>query len=359
MKLKSILVVDDEPLIHEVLVDALKEHADSVVSSYALDDAMAKVNEVSFDCIILDINLKGQNGGKIFMHLQSGVESPNKNTPIILSSGYIGEDFIERHKSRFYEILSKPFLAEELTVIIERLASEQLSAPEVSKAPEEIENSEDLSVDSSLPFKIEELAPKVKATLAKVKKNQKLKSLFQQALSNVNKKGLYHTHIGVTINIAAALLKTLGWDSDQTLEKVIFAAYLHDIAIKDRPDLQEFQSGLDFDIKADKFSPEDVELARSHPQRAFDMLQSMADIPPDVPEMILQHHERADGGGFPAKLQHQRITPLATLFIIAHEMAHEVSKAKTFDLKRYISVVTKKHKGPQFRKVTRALSSLE
>lgn len=349
MKLKSILVIDDEPLIHEVLVDALKEHAENVISSYTLDDAMEKVNSTPYDCIILDINLKGHNGGKIFMHLQSDVETPNKKTPIILSSGYIGDDFIERHKSRFYEILSKPFLADELTTIVEKLISETGAS----------EPSEDISVDTSMPYKIEELAPKVKATLNKVKKNQKLKGLFQQALSNVNQKGLYKTHIGITINIAAALLKSLGWDSDQTLEKVIFAAYLHDIAIKDKPELQEFQSGLDFDLKADKFSPEDVELARSHPQKAFDLLQGMPDIPPDVPEMILQHHERADGGGFPGKLPHQRITPLATLFIMAHEMAHEVAKSKTFDLKRYISVVTKKHKGPHFRKVTRALSSLE
>ncbi len=348
--MKSILVVDDEPLIHEVLVEALQGHAENVVSSYTLSDALNKVNESPFDCIILDINLKGQNGGKLFIHLQSGVETPNNNTPIILSSGYIGEEFIERFQKRFYRILCKPFLAEELVSIVEELIKEKGT---------QSDDSEDLSVDSSRPFKMEELAPKVKATLAKVKKNNKLKALFQQALGNVNQKGLYKTHIGITINVAAALLKVLGWDSDQTLEKVIFAAYLHDISIKDRPELQEFQSGLDFEIKGEKFSPEDVELARSHPKLAFDLLQDMADIPPDVPEMVLQHHERADGGGFPGKLPHQRITPLATLFIVAHELAHEVAKSKDFDLRKYISVVTKKHKGPQFRKVTRALSSLE
>lgn len=352
MKLKSILVVDDEPLIHEVLVDVLKERSENVVSCYTLDDAMNKVKETPFDCIILDINLKGHNGGKVFMHLQSGVESPNSKTPIILSSGYIGDEFITRYQSRFYRILSKPFLADELVAIVEDLIKERHTEAS-SEEPEE------LSVDSSRPFKIEDLAPKVKATVAKVKKNTKLKSLFQQALSDVNQKGLYKTHIGLTINVAAALLKVLGWDSDQTLEKIIFAAYLHDISIKDRPDLQEFQTGLDFDLKADKFSPADVELARSHPQRAYELLQGMADIPPDVPEMILQHHERADGGGFPGKLPHQRITPLATLFIIAHEMAHEVAKSKDFDLRKYISTVTKKHKGPQFRKMTRALASLE
>ena len=363
MKLDSLLIVDDEPLIHEVLTDGLAAHVEEISSCYSLKEALEKVEAQKFDCIILDINLNGQNGGTIFMHIQNDKEQINNQTPIILSSGYIGDDFIDRHRGRFHHILSKPFLADELSAIVKSIALEKRSqtqppktAPEPTKVPNDIDGS--IMVDSELPFKLEELAPKIKNVMNKVKKNNKLKDLFQQALSGAQSKGLYKTHIGLTINIASNLLKVMGWDSDQTLEKVIYAAYLHDLAIKDRPDLQEFQTGLDFEIKADKLSPEDVELVKKHPQTTYDLLKNFPGIPPDVPEMVLQHHERADGGGFPAKIDHQRITPLATLFIIAHEMAHEVAKSSKFDLKKYISVVTKKHKGPHFRKVTRALGSL-
>lgn len=356
MKLKSLLIIDDEPMIHEVLTAGLAEAAEKIESCYTLNEAMSCIEAKKFDCIILDINLNGKNGGSVFLHLENNPTHLNAKTPVILSSGYISDEFIERHRARFYHILSKPFLAEELKVIVESIAPPAVAPAPVTKPVNS--SDDDFEIETNKPFKMEDLGPKVKETLDKVKKSNKLKGLFQRALSDSQNKGVYKSHIGLTINIAAALLKAMGWDSDQTIEKVIYAAYLHDIAIKDRPDLQEYQTGLDFEIKGDKLSAADIELVKSHPQKAFEILKDYPEIPPDVPEMILQHHERADGGGFPAKIDHKRITPLATLFILSHEMAHAVLKSPNFELKTYISEVTRRHKGPQFRKVTRAMGSL-
>lgn len=362
--LKSLLIVDDEPLIHEVLIDGLKDCAEEIKSCTHFDEAMKTVETQGFDCIILDINLHGENGGRIFTYLERQTNHINARTPVILISGYIGADFIARHNDRFYQILAKPFQVEELRTLIKALIvhgqkKEAACLPEKSKeAPPPPVEDELFNLDCETPFDLKDIAPKIRATIDKIKKNNRLRTLFTRALSEVQSQGLYKTHIGLTINVGAGLLKAMGWDSDQTLEKLVYAAYLHDIALKTRPELLEFQTNFDFEIKGAKLSEEDVNLIKTHPLKAAEILKDYPEIPPDVPEMIMQHHERADGGGFPAGIDHNRITPLATLFILAHEMAHAVAKTANFDLRAYISEVTKKHRGPHFRKVTRAMSSL-
>lgn len=357
--LKKLLIVDDEPLIHEVLIDGLKDCAEEIKSCTHFDEAMSTVATQKFDCIILDINLHGENGGRIFTYLERRPNHINAQTPVILISGYIGADFIARHSERFYQILAKPFQVEELHTLVKALIVHgQKRTPEKVKEAAPPAEDELFNLNCETPFDLKEIAPKIRATVDKIKKNSRLRTLFTRALGEAQSQGLYKAHIGLTINIGAGLLKAMGWDSDQTLEKLVYASYLHDIALKEKPELLEFQTNFDFEIKGEKLSEEDVNLIKTHPLKAAEMLKDYPEIPPDVPEMIMQHHERADGGGFPAGIDHNRITPLATLFILAHEMAHAVAKTANFDLRAYISEVTKKHKGPHFRKVIRAMSSL-
>ncbi|MBC7397838.1 MAG: hypothetical protein H7333_10390 [Bdellovibrionales bacterium] len=46
----------------------------------------------------------------------------------------------------------------------------------------------------------------------------------------------------------------------------------------------------------------------------------MKDIDPEVAVILVQHHERPDGSGFPGQLTNAQIHPLAAVFIVAEHL---------------------------------------
>jgi response regulator RpfG family c-di-GMP phosphodiesterase len=83
------------------------------------------------------------------------------------------------------------------------------------------------------------------------------------------------------------------------------------------------------------------------------------EVPPDVDVIIAQHHERADGTGFPRNLSATYIAPLATIFIVAHDMAQDVlAKGPVFKMEEFLAVARERYKPSQFRKVVQAIEQL-
>jgi CheY-like chemotaxis protein len=122
----SIVVVEDDEVIRTLIKEILnKEHIEvSAISN--IDSAIDLISSWKFDCILLDINLNGANGGLVIQDVKEDVESPNKNTPIIVMSGMITDDFEKNIKAKVSGILKKPFTADELIQVLEK-ADIQLS----------------------------------------------------------------------------------------------------------------------------------------------------------------------------------------------------------------------------------------
>ena len=113
------------------------------------------------------------------------------------------------------------------------------------------------------------------------------------------------------------IAKVMEWDSDFTSAKLSMAAILHDITLSH----EEIENMAELTADANNPYPsEAVKQYRNHPRKAADLLAGMHDVPPDVDKIILQHHERPDGKGFPEGLNQSRITPLSALFIIAEDL---------------------------------------
>jgi HD-GYP domain-containing protein (c-di-GMP phosphodiesterase class II) len=62
----------------------------------------------------------------------------------------------------------------------------------------------------------------------------------------------------------------------------------------------------------------------THPNDASDLTLLMTEILPDVDTVVAQHHELPDGTGFPRKLSGARISPLSSVFIVAHDLVYEI-----------------------------------
>ncbi|WP_119360712.1 HD-GYP domain-containing protein [Meiothermus luteus] len=101
--------------------------------------------------------------------------------------------------------------------------------------------------------------------------------------------------------IAQSLAKKLGLD-EQDVKRITYAARLHDIGKVAIPD-----SAL---LKPSKLTPEEFQLIKKHPEKGLELLKPMMrHLPREVQGVILYHHERWDGTGYPMGLEGEQ-TPL-------------------------------------------------
>ena len=66
-----------------------------------------------------------------------------------------------------------------------------------------------------------------------------------------------------------------------------------------------------------KFTTEQKSVMRQHPQLGYKMLLPIGAVPYDVLQIVLNHHENADGTGYPSKLKADRTPYLARVIKIA------------------------------------------
>jgi putative nucleotidyltransferase with HDIG domain len=103
------------------------------------------------------------------------------------------------------------------------------------------------------------------------------------------------------------IARAMGW-SNKDLENLARGAYLHDIGKLGIPD------GIL--LKPGPLTPDERSVMQQHVQIGFDIVK---DIPflADTAEIILMHHERFNGGGYPRRLKGDEILPGARIFAVA------------------------------------------
>jgi putative nucleotidyltransferase with HDIG domain len=112
-----------------------------------------------------------------------------------------------------------------------------------------------------------------------------------QALSSIIEKKDPYTagHQNRVAELAVAIGREMGL-SEERLEDLRFASLLHDIGKIHIPaEILNKPYGLN---KVEK------SLIKTHPRIGYEILKSI-DFPGPVPEIVLQHHERIDGSGYP------------------------------------------------------------
>jgi len=121
---EHIVVIDDEVLILQFL-ETLLEDADYKVTQFSdsqkgLD--YCKANIETIDLVITDYAMPELSG----LTLAKELKALDSNMPIILSTGF--EDSPEPVEDLFFEVLSKPFLAENLKKVIQAALHSKLQA---------------------------------------------------------------------------------------------------------------------------------------------------------------------------------------------------------------------------------------
>ena len=114
----AILVADDKPSMREMLASAFGEHGFEVSQASNGLDAIAMLRESSFDVVIADLNMPGENGIGV---LRAAKEiSPDTKVIIITAYGTM-ETAVEAMRLGASDFIAKPFKLAEIELKVETL----------------------------------------------------------------------------------------------------------------------------------------------------------------------------------------------------------------------------------------------
>jgi len=112
-----ILLLEDDPVLADILVDFLQESYE-VTHAYSMQEALRLADEKVFDLYLFDINVPDGNGITLLKKLRNF----NDETPVIFITAFQGTDHL---KAAFHaggdDFIRKPFELEELMLRIENI----------------------------------------------------------------------------------------------------------------------------------------------------------------------------------------------------------------------------------------------
>ncbi len=107
--------------------------------------------------------------------------------------------------------------------------------------------------------------------------------------------------------LACRMAERLGW-SGEAIERLRIAALVHDVG--------KIAVPAEILSKPTRLSETEFELIKAHSAAAYEILAPI-DFGGPVAEIVLQHHERLDGSGYPRGLRGDEILPGARLLAVA------------------------------------------
>lgn len=212
-----------------------------------------------------------------------------------------------------------------------------LRSPESSKE-EQFEQKilrvyDELHIDKEFRDEIVAIMEKV---MEVVRRDVRLGNLIKLIQSNDPRLSYFAREMQLMSMISSYMAKALEWHSKTTIEKLVYASILHDITLATKPHLQSIASFSQFEQIKSQLSEDDCKLYLAHTREAAQITKSSFKFaPPETEVLILQHHEQADGNGFPAKISADRLSPLTQLFIVTHDFVHYIMNEKEPQLEIY------------------------
>ena len=115
----GVLVVEDEPLLAELICDALREDGFSVTTAKSAEEALGHIKaDHTFDAMVTDVNLPGGMDGATLARL---VRERRPDMPIVYASGAMTEANLRPMVPRSM-FVPKPYQVDEVSALLRRMA---------------------------------------------------------------------------------------------------------------------------------------------------------------------------------------------------------------------------------------------
>ncbi len=302
---KDILVVDDEPIIRDILVRKLTSSGYKPVAVENAFEALDKMQENPFPVILSDIMMPGIDG----IELIKKVRILYPDTAVVMITAVSNANAaIEALKQGASDYLIKPFNLEEIVISIRNALEKRrliLENREYQEHLEEIVKVQTAEIRGLLSVEQQKTAELNKALAEiQVTYNTTLEALLT-ALDYRDNATEGHSQRVVRYSIEVG--KALGLSSDD-LKNLARGTLLHDIGKIGVPD-----SIL---RKPAELSTEEWVEMRKHVEYGYSMLKGIPFLK-DASFLILHHQEKYDGTGYPQGLKREQIVMGARIFALA------------------------------------------
>jgi len=301
----EILIVDDEPLIRDILVRKLTGAGYRPTPVENAFEALDRMREKVYPVVISDVIMPGMDGIELLKRLRSMYP----DTAVIMVTAVSNVSIaIEALREGAYDYLIKPFNLEEVLLSLKnalerrrlilenRLYREHLE--EIVKA-QTAEIREHLSIEQQKTAELNQALLEIQVT------HHATIEALSAALDYRDNETEGHSRRVVRYSLEIG--KVLGL-ARQTMEVLSRGTLLHDIGKIGVPDSVLWKPG--------KLDEKEWEEMRRHVDYGYRMLKGIPFLK-DAARIVLHHHERYDGTGYPRGLKGEDITLGARIFAIA------------------------------------------
>jgi putative nucleotidyltransferase with HDIG domain len=286
-----VLAVDDERAASKLLSMMLCPPAYSCATAGSGEEALVALQRERFDAVISDLEMPGMTG----LELLTRVRQVQPHVAFLVTTGVDDVDVSVR-AMRFGadDYLVKPLSESAVLASLERALHKRHLEQQVETYRQRLE---EMVADRTVQLReaLQQIERSYEVTL------QALGAAID--LRDNETAGHSQRVCRYSLEIAQAL----GW-SEKQLSGLARGAYLHDIGKLGIPD------GIL--LKPGPLSTDERTVMQRHVEIGFNLV---ADIPflAGAAEIILTHHERYDGSGYPCGLKGDDILPSARIFAIA------------------------------------------
>ena len=286
-----VLIVDDEENIRIAFWDFLEQDGHEVHASDNVQDANRLMIEHEFDVVVTDIVMPGLKGTALLQNIQK----ESKGVQVIMITG---EPTVatasEAVRAGAYDYLSKPVNGKDLQKVVANAARVKGLHDEKQRLAKE---------NRKYQERLEHLVEERTAALSEA-----LLGIINAMSVTVEKRDPYTA--GHQIRVAK-LARAIAEEMKLPKEKVegsYLAGIIHDIGKISVP--AEVLS------KPSSLLEEEFSLIKRHSQTGYDILKTIKFMWP-IPDIVLQHHERLDGSGYPNGLTGDDILIEARILAVA------------------------------------------
>jgi len=282
--MKNILIVDDEEPIRRVIGQLLEAKGYSCTLAGDVAEARECLGTQSYELAIFDINMPGESG----LNLARDVLQGRQDMAVVMVTAV--DDTLVAEKALeigVYDYIIKPFSANRLLItVVNALRRQELE--NANRAYRE-------NLEHTVALRTEKLG-------------KAMEGIIQAMTLTVESRDPYTAgHQQRVANLSYFIAKKMGLSEDQA-DGIRMAGRIHDLGKISVP--AEILS------KPTRLTDIEFALIKTHPQVGYNILKGM-EFPWPIAQMIVQHHERVNGSGYPQGLSGGDILPEARILAVA------------------------------------------
>jgi len=287
----NLLIVDDEAGVCLLLREWLTEAGFTCQTALSGNEALAILQEHEMGAMISDLSMPGVSG----LELLARVRQTYPHTAFLMATG-VGDIrlAVQAMKQGADDYLMKPFQLDAVVASVAR-------ALEVRRLELELEN-----YRTRLEEMVDERTGQLQAAL------EHISQIYDETLEALGaaldlKDGDTAGHARRVTRYCLEIAKAMGCSQDE-MHQLKRGAYLHDIGKIAIPDA--------ILLKPAKLTSEEMAVMWAHPYIGYQFVGRISFLA-EAAEIVLTHHERFDGSGYPQRLMGDEIPLGARIFAVA------------------------------------------